>query len=123
MFVSCDALNTEGELVLMPSGVSLSYAYAPDASRVRGEGEGEFVGRRVGDATIACRVPSLGLVDDTPADLRIVPGLPYTIGTELDASIVTAESRWRPRAPPMMCSATSCPTRRLSSSRRPSARP
>ena len=90
VFVSCDALNTEGELVLMPSGVSLSYAYAPDASLVRGEGEGEFVGRRVGDATIACRVPSLGLVDDTPADLRIVPGLPYTIVTELDAPIVTA---------------------------------
>ena len=60
VFVSCDALNTEGELVLMPSGVSLSYAYAPDASLVRGEGEGEFVGRRVGDATIACRCPRSG---------------------------------------------------------------
>lgn len=90
VFVYCDALDPEGNRVALPDDVTPTYAAAPADSLEEGPEVGEFIGRRVGNATLACRLPTLGLVDATPEDLSIIPGVPHTVTTELDRVIITA---------------------------------
>ena len=90
VFVSCDGLDADGNRVLLPEDTTITFVVAPNDSLLAGDAAGEFIGRRVGNATLACRLPTLGLVDDTPEDIAIIPGVPYTITTALDRVVMIA---------------------------------
>ncbi|MFT5993961.1 MAG: hypothetical protein ACI82G_002966, partial [Bradymonadia bacterium] len=90
VFVSCDPVDDEGAFVPLPPDTNVTYGITPLASLERGATVGEFVAVQVGDATIACRLPGLSLIDDTPEDLEIIPGVPFTVVTSVDEVIVSA---------------------------------
>jgi hypothetical protein len=90
VFVACDGLDAAGNRVRLPDDTTITFVVAPSDSMLPGDAVGEFIGRRVGNATLACRLPTLGLIDDTPEDIAIVPGVPYTITTALDRVVMTA---------------------------------
>ncbi len=90
VFVSCDAIDDEGELVAFPEGVTENWLIAPDAGLIDGEGDDELIAAQAGNASIACMIPQLGLVDTTPVDVIITPGDPFTVITEVDTLTMTA---------------------------------
>ena len=90
VFVSCDAIDEDGELVAWPDGVTENWLIAPDAGLVPGEADDELIAAQAGNASIACMVPQLSLIDTTPVDLVITPGDPFTIITEVDRITMTA---------------------------------
>jgi hypothetical protein len=90
VFVSCDAIDDEGELVAFPEEVTETWLIAPDAGLIDGEGDDELIAAQAGNASIACMIPQLGLVDTTPVDVIITPGDPFTVITEVDSLTMTA---------------------------------
>lgn len=90
VFVSCDAIDEDGEIVTFAEGVVQTWIVAPSDSLVPGEGADELIAARAGNASVSCVIPSLSLIDATPADLVIDPGPPYTILTEADTLTIMA---------------------------------
>lgn len=90
VFVSCDAIDEEGELVALDEGVAEAWIIAPDNAMVAGDGDDELIAVQAGNAAISCMIPSLSLIDETPVDVRIDPGPPYTVITEVDRVIMSA---------------------------------
>ncbi|MCB9506831.1 MAG: hypothetical protein H6698_02365 [Myxococcales bacterium] len=89
VFASCDAIDADGQIVAIPEGVSVSYVIAPAAALEVVSGN-ELRALQAGNASVSCAIPSLSLIDDTPADLAIRPGAPYTVLTETDRVALTA---------------------------------
>jgi hypothetical protein len=54
------------------------------------DANGAVFARRAGEATVRCSAPLLGLVDETPAVLQIVPGPVVRVATELAAETTYA---------------------------------
>ncbi len=90
VYVRCDAIDEDGEIVPLPEEATVSWVVAPSNSMIRGDEPAEFIAARAGAATVACTLPSLSLIDDTPADLTIRPGPPHTILTQLDQLVIVA---------------------------------
>lgn len=90
VFVACDAIDEDGEIVTFEEGVVESWIVAPDDSLVPGDSDDELIAARAGNASVSCVIPSLSLIDATPADLTITPGTPYTIITEADTLTIRA---------------------------------
>ncbi len=93
VFVSCDAIDEDGELVALADDVVERWIVAPEDSMIDGEGDDELIAVRAGSAAISCMIPSLSLIDETPVDVLIGPGPPYTILTEVDRAVVPAGER------------------------------
>jgi hypothetical protein len=84
---SCILYDEDGEVTYAP-GVTLRIAYEP-MTLFEMDGD-EVVAARVGTATVQCAAPTLGLVDETPVEIEIVAGAPYTVHTLLDSDRATA---------------------------------
>lgn len=52
--------------------------------------EGQVIASRVGAATVACSAPELGVVDEEPVEVEIVPGPPRRVFTLLDVDTEVA---------------------------------
>ena len=90
VFVSCDAIDADGELVAWPDGVTPAWLIAPDAGLIAGDGDDELIAAQAGNASVACTVRQLGLIDTTPVDVIISPGDPFTVITEVEPLTMTA---------------------------------
>lgn len=90
VFVACDAIDEDGDIVTFEEGVVETWIVAPDDSLIAGDGDDELIAARAGNASVSCVIPSLSLIDATPADVVIDPGAPYTIITEADDLTVRA---------------------------------
>ena len=85
----CSIVDAHGNAVLDKKGNPLtdttplvvSYE-APDSFAT--DASGQTVAAKVGTATVRCAAPSLGLVDETPAEVQIVAGPPVRVLTRLD---------------------------------------
>ncbi|MBH24365.1 MAG: hypothetical protein CMH57_07940 [Myxococcales bacterium] len=95
VMVRCIARDSEGtQLTLEGEDAPLEQVrLSPEASFSDDAEPGQLLPTRAGDATVACALPELGLVDPSPARLEIVPGPPYTLLTELDRHLIQAGER------------------------------
>lgn len=86
--VACHFFDEDGERIEVGELPETGLVYSPRASfRVNAR---EIFAERAGEATFACTVPSLGLIDPEPALLVIHPGPLHTLTTTLDRHIMTA---------------------------------
>lgn len=85
VYVHCDAIDMDGEIVALDPEIPISHIIAPATALERGEEPQEWIAAGAGNAAISCAIPSLSLIDPTPAELVIDPGAPYTILTEVDS--------------------------------------
>jgi hypothetical protein len=84
---SCVLYDEDGE-VTEPPGVTFRIDYEP-MTLFEMDGDA-VVAAYVGTATVRCAAPALGLLDETPVAIEIVPGAPYTVHTQLDSNGATA---------------------------------
>lgn len=87
--VTCQLLDADGNPAQAPAGARPRLVYAPQQSFLEPE-ELTLTPTTAGQASIACQLPSLSLIDDTPALLTIEPGAPFTVVTNLDRYQMTA---------------------------------
>jgi hypothetical protein len=86
--VTCRLLTENGDVVEPDEAPEFSVAVAPEGSfAVTTDG---YRAERVGEGTARCSVPELGLVDQTPAPLEIIPGRAYTSVIDVDKSQMVA---------------------------------
>lgn len=81
-------LDEDGEPTQAP-GVEPEITYEPMTLFAEDDG-GEVIGALVGAATVRCAAPSLGLVDQTPDPLEIIPGAPHSVITRLSVDTAVA---------------------------------
>jgi hypothetical protein len=84
----CVLLDEDGEPTNAP-GANLVITYEPMTLFAQ-DGDGEVIGTTVGTATVRCAAPSLGLVDQTPEPLEIIPGAPHSVITQLSSDTTVA---------------------------------
>jgi len=90
VIVTCQGLNADDEPVQLPDDATPNLLVEPEDGIDRRVGALDFVPTRVGDVAIACTVASLGLTDDTPANVEVLPGDPYTLVAELEDPLLVA---------------------------------
>lgn len=87
--VNCELRDEDGNTVETAEEPKYQLIAAPkakfDSVKAR-----EVVPSEVGDATIACASNTFSLVDRSPADLKIEPGDPHTVRTDLDKNVMEA---------------------------------
>ena len=86
--VTCRLLDDEGVVVDPQTPPEFTVAVFPRDSFV--ESGGIFTAIRTGAATVRCAAPELGLVDQSPAELEILPGPPHTSIIDVSSHQVTA---------------------------------
>jgi hypothetical protein len=85
----CVLLDENGEPTERPPGVRLEITYEP-MSLFAQDGNGEVIGEKVGMGSVWCAAPSIGLVDETPEPIEILPGAPHSVITQVDSDTATA---------------------------------
>jgi hypothetical protein len=91
----CSVLTTLGEPAVDENGeelttkVEFTVAYQHEDSFSTDTG-GKVIAIRAGTATVRCSAPSLGLVDDEPEQIEIVPGPASRVITDVASATVTA---------------------------------
>jgi len=91
VYVTCRGIGYDGEPVMVPEEFTQIVYVTPTTSvDWRGIRTLEFTALRPGIATAACAIPQLGLIDDSPAEVVILPGLVHTMVAELDPYVITA---------------------------------
>lgn len=88
--VNCQAIDESGEAISLPPDTRRTVIAAPAASAEVTAGGTELRPLRTGTLQVACSLPTLGLVDDSPAQLEVLPGLPYTMIATLDQDAIEA---------------------------------
>ncbi len=88
--VRCVGLDEQGEPLALAEGVELRAQFAPTASVTLGAGPLDLVPVRAGEVTVSCALPREGLIDTTPAVLRVAPGDPYTVVAQVERRLVSA---------------------------------
>lgn len=91
LMVSCLLLDETGEAHTAPADLQPSMRFAPEGT-VEIPGEGMFVPTQAGSLEVACSFPSLGLLDDTPAIVEVLPGDPANVVTHIDPDSIEAGS-------------------------------
>jgi hypothetical protein len=86
--ISCLLLDAMGEMRMAPAGLSPSLRTVPDSSI--DEIGGSFIATRAGNVEVACTFPALGLADQTPSLVEVLPGPPARVETRLDRDSITA---------------------------------
>src|SRR5690606_36893074 len=72
-----------------PPDVTFTLRLVPEASLERQE-DGSWMAVRAGAVEVACTSPSLRLIDETPAEVEIVPGEPAQIVTRVAPDSIPA---------------------------------
>jgi hypothetical protein len=92
IYVTCQPLGEDGEPVLPDEPIEKTLRVAPMDSFGVPDSEDPLVvmPTRVGEVTIGCAVPALGLLDVTPAVLVVTAGRPYTAVTTISPSVIVA---------------------------------
>jgi hypothetical protein len=91
----CSVLTTLGEPALDENGeelttkVEFTIAYQHEDS-FSTDPDGKVIAIRAGTGTVRCSAPSLGLVDDEPEQIEIVPGPANRVITKVASATVTA---------------------------------
>ncbi len=97
--VICRLLDETGAVVEPADAPEFTIAVFPQASFV--VAADVITAIRVGTGTVRCAAPSLGLVDQTPAEIEILPGPPHTSTIEVSTTqavagdTITATCRFR----------------------------
>lgn len=86
--VTCRLIDDGGNVVEPEPAPELTFAVAPSGSFQRVNGE--YVAVRVGTATVRCAAPEYGFVDQTPAEVEILPGDAFTSVIEVDKTQMVA---------------------------------
>jgi hypothetical protein len=81
------ALDPRGEPLTDSAELVITYQH-PDSFGT--DEEDRVIARRVGTATVRCSAPDLGLVDEDPEEIAIVPGPPARVITQLATPTTTA---------------------------------
>lgn len=84
LFVTCLAVDAEGVTFALPEDVPAALIVAPSTTTEVVLEELRVIPRSTGQLSVACSVPSLGLIDPLPQDVRITPGPIHTLVTTLD---------------------------------------
>lgn len=86
--VTCRLLSEEGDVVEPEPAPEFSIAVAPDGSFARTPDGMQAL--RVGTGTVRCSAPELGLVDQTPEPVEIIPGHAFRSVIEVDKTQMVA---------------------------------
>jgi hypothetical protein len=86
--ISCLLLDAMGEMRMAPAGLSPSLRTVPDSSI--DEIAGSFIASRAGNVEVACTFPALGLADQTPSLVEVLPGPAARVEARLDRDAITA---------------------------------
>ncbi|RVU41477.1 hypothetical protein EA187_18570 [Lujinxingia sediminis] len=88
--VMCEFLDEAGDAIAYPEGEAPPFRFDHSPSGLLEVRSGQLEAQHVGQATIACASPALGLRDETPPSIEIVAGPLHTLSTELSNFQVTA---------------------------------
>lgn len=80
--VECRLLDASGNRVRVEGGTEFGLNYTP-RDHFESLDSQTLEPQLAGDGTIACKAPSLGLVDRSPVEVTIEPGAAHTVRTEL----------------------------------------
>jgi hypothetical protein len=83
--IHCQAMDEQGEPILWPEEEAPSpvVSVTPQASVGQGEDALSIVPTSAGQVSVTCSLPSLGLIDSSPATLEVLPGAVHTVITSL----------------------------------------
>ncbi len=87
--VTCLLEDEKQQRILAPSAQPSSVAVVPAGAAMLRE-DGAIVATRAGDLAVACSFPALGLVDSTPAVVKVLPGAAAKTVATLDRSSMVA---------------------------------
>ncbi len=90
VIVNCQGIDEEGNPLAFPDDTRAVLIVAPSGSAVVQAASLELRPERTGTLEVACSIPSLGLVDNTPATLEVTPGPPFTMVATLDQDAIEA---------------------------------
>lgn len=96
VYVDCVPINDAGEPLLLDPAPQTRITTVPSEAFQR-RGGNEYTAVRVGEAAVTCALPEYGVIDRTPARLRILPGPPATAITLVDEPVVAAGETVRAR--------------------------
>lgn len=88
--VTCEFLDADGELISYPEGEAPPVRFDHSPSGLLEVRSGQLEAQHVGQATVACASPTLGLRDEAPPSVEIVAGPLHTLSTELSDFQITA---------------------------------
>lgn len=88
--VTCEYLDADGELISYPEGEAPPVRFDHSPSGLLEVRAGQLEAQHVGQATVACASPTLGLRDEAPPSVEIVAGPLHTLSTELSDFQITA---------------------------------
>ena len=88
--VTCEYLDADGELISYPEGEAPPVRFDHSPSGLLEVRSGQLEAQHVGQATVACASPTLGLRDEAPPSVEIVAGPLHTLSTELSDFQITA---------------------------------
>jgi hypothetical protein len=88
--VTCQGIDPDGEPVTIPATLTTTVYYAPSDTYELGETPFELIPTQAGTIAAACAIPSLGIIDDSPAELTVVPGAPAIMAASLSEDQITA---------------------------------
>lgn len=92
--VTCRVSDESGAEVVIDAELRRFVIVSPVNSVQPVEGEdNQFIAGRAGEVTFACSVPELGLLDETPETLSVLPGAPAQVLTSLDRNVMIAGQR------------------------------
>ncbi len=84
----CLAIDDLGEAELLPPG-TFEVRFSPDAAAVAGA-DGSVLAQRATTLQVWCQAPNLALIDETPASVRVLPGEPAIVETQVESYALLA---------------------------------
>ncbi len=89
--VTCRVHDASGMTLEADEGARVQITHSPGGSLVADEVTAQrFTATRAGQGVLTCAYPSMGLIDETPAELTILPGAPAQVIAELDRNLMQA---------------------------------
>jgi hypothetical protein len=88
LVATCVLIDEEGEEHALPPELEASYRVAPEGSF--DVTDGTIIPIRTGLLEVSCRINELGLVDESPALVAVVPAQPFEVITHLEPDSIVA---------------------------------
>lgn len=93
IYVDCQARDSEGDLMDLPDDIERRFVVTPSAAfgaRPPGSVGNDLTPIVAGEAAVGCSLPTMGLVDASPAPLLVLPGRPALVVTSLPQYVIDA---------------------------------